>query len=93
MMNKIYKYAVPAEKTFKISMPKFAEILCVQVRGDEEPCIYAEVNPNNQPVDRTFEVFATGMDIPCDMGVYRKYIGTFQVESKTYAFHLYERIN
>lgn len=93
MIKKVYKYAIPVEKTFKVEMPKYAEILSVQVQ-DGQPCFWAEVSPNSEPVERTFEIFGTGQDICYDMGVLRKYIGTFQItEGEFLVFHLYERIN
>lgn len=97
MINKIYKYAIPAEDSFKILMPKDAKILSVQTQ-DGMPHFWAEVNPEAEQEERNFEMFGTGHEISYDMGVERKYIGTFQVTGKRVGgaflvFHLYERIN
>ena len=92
MIRKIYRYEIHAdEKTFKLSMPRYADILSVQIQ-DNTPCFWAEVSPDTEPVIRTFEVFTTGQDIHYDMGVRREYVGTFQ-RADGAAFHLYERIN
>jgi hypothetical protein len=90
----IWRFKLSGLKMQKIEMPKEASILCVQTK-DGEPCLWAEVNPNAPKEDRVIEVFGTGHDIPCDMGIHRRYIGTFQIGSPlgTLVFHVYERIN
>jgi hypothetical protein len=77
----------------EVSMPRDSSILCVQTK-DGEPCLWAEVNPDVPRQNRTIEIFGTGKDMPCDMGVHRRYIGTFQTgQLMTLVFHVYERIN
>lgn len=41
----------------------------------------------NQPIERTLLIFGTGHKIP---DVDLKYIGTYQIESGIFVFHLYE---
>ena len=90
MIRKIFKYEIQGQDRFTIQMPKGAVILCVQVQ-DRNAFIWAEVDPVATPEERVFELFITGGEIFYDMGVERKYIGTFQACS--YVYHLYERIN
>lgn len=91
-MNKtIWKFKITPMRSF-VEMPIGAEILTVQTQ-DEEPCIWALVNPENSIEKRYIEVFGTGHHVPCDMGIERKYIGTFQLRGGSLVFHVFERIN
>ena len=91
-MNKtIWKYTIdPTNLT--IEMPKEAIILTAREQGDNI-CLWVEVDPCKLLEPRIFEVFGTGHDIPIDMGIERKYIGTAIIYSGTLIFHVYERIN
>ena len=73
-------------------MPKGAEILTVQSQHDV-PQLWALVDPTQPTEERCIEIFGTGHPIRYDMGVERKYIGTFQVDGGQYVFHAFERIN
>jgi len=75
-----------------ISMPKDTIILTAGEQG-ESIYIWAEVDPNASTELRTFEVFGTGSDMYCDMGIGRKYIGTAILRNGRLVFHVYERIN
>ena len=91
-MNKqIWKFELYPNVTV-IDMPKGAEILTVQTQ-DEIPFIWVLVNPENLEEKRQFEIYGTGHDIYCDMGIERKYINTFQLSGGSLVFHLFERIN
>lgn len=93
-MKTIWKYELPFEEKFEIEIPEGAIILCVQ--RDEKttiPCIWCEVNPYNNKILRTFELFGTGHEMPVGMGVERKYIGTYQYQRGQFVGHVYERIN
>jgi hypothetical protein len=93
-MKKIYKYPTQHAKMFSFKMPKGAEILCVQV--DQKtgiPCIWALIDPNIPEEYRDFELFGTGHEIYYDMGVERKYIGTYQLNNGEFVGHIFERIN
>lgn len=48
---------------------------------------------DSQEEKRIFEIFGTGHTIYCDMGVDRRYIGTFQIENGQFIGHVFERIN
>lgn len=90
-MNKqIWKFEIDSPSKLGIEMPIGAEILTVQVQN-ETPCIWALVNPEETKMKRYFEIYGTGMGIYCDMGIDRKYIGTFQLNSGALVFHVFER--
>lgn len=91
-MNKvIWKFQLEVQDKQFISLPEGAEILSVQTQ-DYIPCIWVLVNPNNPTEERCFEIFGTGHNIYCDMGIDRKFIGTFQMQSGKLVFHLFERL-
>lgn len=91
MKKTIWKFELEvADKQF-IRMPKEAELLSVQTQN-ETPCLWALVNPNNATEERCFEVFGTGHTMHCDIGIDRKYIGTFQMQNGGLVFHLFERL-
>lgn len=77
--------------THSFTMPKDAKILTVQTQNNN-PCIWALVNPNNEVEERFFELFGTGHDVYCDMGIDRKYINTIQMREGGLVFHLFERL-
>lgn len=93
MIKQIWKYSLMAGPKETLMMPKGATILSVQVKR-QIPCLWVECDPKAPKEERMIETFGTGEDIPCDMGVERKYIGTFIVEGHTpLVFHVYERIS
>ena len=91
MKKQIWKFLLFIGKN-EIKMPKGAEILDGQTQNGY-PCIWALVNPNNETESRYFEAYTTGQDIHFDMGIERKYIGTFQTQSGAFVFHLFERVD
>jgi hypothetical protein len=98
MSKIIWKYSTLLDNTFKESfslyMPKGAEILTVQIdQKNKHPTIWAMVNPEAEPEERWFELFGTGHTIHEDMGIERKYIGTYQYQRGEFVGHLFERIN
>lgn len=92
MKKQIWKFPMASPEQGRIEMPKGAEILTIQTQN-ETPCIWALVNPENEKEVRYFEVFGTGHEVCCDMGVERKYINTFQLKCGALVFHLFERLN
>ena len=90
-MNKqIWKYTLDVYDS-AIEMPIGAEVLTVQSQNNI-PCLWALVNPLAEKEKRYFEVFGTGHNVYCDMGIERMYIGTFQIDSGSLVFHLFERL-
>lgn len=75
-----------------IQLPQGAEILSVQTQN-EIPCLWALVDRHQFTEPRIIEIFGTGQDIHEDMGVERKYIGTFQTNEGSFVGHVFERTN
>lgn len=94
MKKQVWRFPLPGDDVQSVAMPKGAVILCVQVK-DERLNLWAEVDVDAPKEERMFEIFTTGKTMPTDMGVERKYIGTFQTPSilGTLVFHVYERLN
>lgn len=92
MDYRIWKYEITPDDRVQIEMPEKAEILSVQVQKGIV-CIWALVNTENKTETRCFEVFGTGHKVPVDMGISRKFIGTFQMDGGDLVFHLFERTN
>ena len=91
-MKTIWKFETPFEDKFKLEMPKNAEILCVQQdKKTFKPCIWAIVDTENKTEERFFELFGTGNHMHGDMGVDRKYLGTYQYQKGEFVGHLFER--
>lgn len=93
MSKKIFKYALENTDRQQIVMPLGAEILSVQTQNDE-PMIWAMVDPEAVKEERYFEIYGTGATIGDDMGVDRKFIGTYQITKGAYnlVFHLFELV-
>ena len=90
-MQTIYKYALEVTDKQRVNLPKGAEILTVQEQYGV-PCIWAQVDTTSPPEERIFETFGTGHEMPIDMGIDRKYIGTYQIQGGSLVFHLFERL-
>ena len=91
-MTTIYKHQLKITDRQNVSMPFGAELLSVQVQHNEV-CLWAKVESNNHPQDRTIEIFGTGNPIYEDMGVSRKFIGTVQTHEGALVWHVFERTN
>ena len=96
-MRTIWKFSTLPGGTFlskfSILMPKGAEILSLQVdQKNNHPTIWALVDSEAETEERFFELFGTGHEIYEDMGIERKYIGTYQYQRGEFVGHLFERI-
>lgn len=91
-MKTIHKYEIRVSDMQKIELPVNAEILTVQVQKSN-PYIWAIIDDNSPMVERVFEIFGTGILIDDEIEIYRKYIGTFQLESGSLVLHLFERLD
>ncbi len=96
MKKTIYKYPIKAQNAQKVTMPIGAEILSVQVQNNE-PFLYALVNPDNQSEERFVRTYPTGGNVPVEMGLELKYIGTFILNDPshttgTFVGHLFEQL-
>lgn len=85
-MKAIWKYPIKVEAQQSIEMPIGAEILCVQMQG-EQPCLWAKVSPEGWPTKRTIVILPTGAEFEEMRG---RYIGTFQMHNGMYVWHVFE---
>lgn len=83
-MKTIWKFAL--QSVLPVQMPQAAKILSVQMQNGE-PQVWAEVNPNNDTVSRTFRVYGTGHTLPDNPGTY---VGTFQ-QTTGLVWHVYDK--
>lgn len=90
----VWKFETPFEDKFSILMPHSSEILSVQQdQKTKIPCIWALVYPDNPKEERFFELHGTGNPIHNDMGITRKYIGTYQYQNGEFVGHIFERVD
>lgn len=89
-MKTIWEFPLAIVSVNFVRMPRGAEILAVQTQGDA-PCLWAMVEPEAPHQSRYIEVLGTGQPIHEDMGVDRKYIGTFQ--QPPFVWHVFERLS
>jgi hypothetical protein len=82
MKQLIWKFKIDLHKMtnniFQVDLPQTAEVLSVAAIGDEI-FVWVKFDAKAQYLDfvpRFFEVFGTGHEIHCDMGIDRKFIGT-----------------
>lgn len=88
-MKTIYKYPISTSGRFTLKMPSRAQILAVQMQG-AIPCIWAVVHTQNAPEERRFYAAVTGWSLDSEVPDGSPYIGTFQMESDSRIFHLFE---
>lgn len=83
-MKKIYKYTLELDNVQKVPLPKDAQILSAQL---QHGCLtmWALVSPNNEPEDRTIQIFGTGHDVPV-LPLY--FIDT--VQEGNFVWHIFE---
>ncbi len=96
MNQEVWKFST-TEKSFankfEIEMPKNTQLLYVGVDVNNSPCIWGLVYPNEEKEIRYFELFVTGQDIHNDMGIERKYVGSYSLDNSEFVGHIFERIN
>ncbi len=85
---RIFKYPVPLEDSFTLSLPLGASILDVQVQG-RDMVMWAMVNPEGESEARSFRWIATGGEISSDEWPDLRHIATVQIE-QVLVFHLFE---
>ncbi len=84
----IWKFDLEAKPEQQIEMPIGAEILSMQMQGDQAR-LWALVEPEAKKETRTFEVIGTGQLIPDED---RIFIGTYQVFNGDLVFHVFEKL-
>lgn len=83
-MKTIWKYEIPLEDTFSLSMPEGAQVLTVQLQGGI-PSLWAMVEPSAPQEERRFAVIGTGNPI----GEVGDYIATIQLHGGELVFHVF----
>lgn len=91
-MKTIYKYWLTDENVQSVAMPEGARVLTVQAQLNS-PHLWAEVDTEKPEVERIFETFGTGHEMPYDTGIERVYVGTYQLHGGSLVFHVYERMS
>ncbi len=82
----IWKFPIFAPQRYTTMMPVGAEILSVQVQG-EEAQMWALVDPNQPGEPRTFQSFGTGHPVDAEIV---KHLGTVQFDGGDLIFHVFE---
>jgi len=87
----IWKFPLEFLEEQTIRMPPGAHVLTVQMQAGI-PCLWAEVDDalGGAQDDRSFYIVGTGHPLPADRG---RYIGTFQMHSGEFIFHVYQKLN
>lgn len=85
----IWKFSLGLQRMQTVAMPAGAQLLSV-ANQQVTLVIWAMVDPNKADEPRSIEVIGTGQEIPTDMGVDRKFLGTVIMEP--YVWHVFERL-
>lgn len=86
MAKQIWKYPLKVVDVQQIKIKGWAEVLCVQTQNNT-PCLWAEVDTEEEDVTVTVEIFGTGHNVPENAN--RSYIGTFQMDGGSLVFHCF----
>jgi hypothetical protein len=84
-VNAIWKYTIQGPRV-TLEMPQGAKIVSLQVQ-DNQPQIWALVDPSEWKISRTFRALPTGVEFNA-AGL--TYVGTFQINDGTLVFHIFE---
>ena len=88
-MGRIYKYPLTpgaSDEPIMIEMHEGAAVLTVQVQRGI-PCLWASVDIRKPKIKRCFIIYGTGFGL--DDGPARHYVGTYQLQSGDFVFHVY----
>lgn len=88
MSKVIWKYELEFDHYKEISVPKGAEILCVQVQ-DGAPCIWALVDDKEEEESMYIMTFGTGHPIRKDITL-KNHLGTYQLHGGNLIWHVFE---
>lgn len=75
------------EMVVVVNMPVGAQVLTVQMQHDK-PRLWALVDPEAPRADRRFQVVGTGHKFNPKPSAH--YLGTFQMQSGAFVFHVFE---
>lgn len=94
MYKTIFKYNLDFNNEGKesLELPINSEILSCELQ-DDEIRIWALINPIEKETDLLFfEMFGTGHEVGCDMGIERKFIKTLLFRNGL-VFHIFQRLS
>lgn len=83
-MKTIWKFRIPQFPSEVVHLPVGAQLLSLQTQGDDQPYLWALVDPCAPVKEVSFATYGTGWDLPDDPGTY---IGTYQVDE--YVWHVF----
>ncbi|RZJ26186.1 MAG: hypothetical protein EOO54_03720 [Haliea sp.] len=83
----VWKYALPMADEVVVCMPEHAQVLHIAAQNNQ-PQIWAQVDPSAPIVDRVFEVRGTGHTWQHDPR--RVHLGTFMLHGGGLVFHVFE---
>jgi hypothetical protein len=86
-VKRVYKYALPVEDIFTLTLPFGAELLHVDEQHGA-PCLWALVNPDATSEQRRFRLAGTGH--PIEIAKPMRHVGTFFLHGGELVFHLFE---
>ena len=88
-MISVFKYEIDPRNT-EIELRKGAEVLSVGFQGHCF-CMWVKIDTSEEAEVRNFVAFATGQEIPNEMGQDYNYIGTGHTDEGL-VFHAFERL-
>lgn len=88
-MKTIWKYPIPIEDKFVLTMPIGAQPLCVQVQHGQ-PCIWALIDTSKPQTTFLFRLSTTGYTDLDDNLTKLDYLGTFQMNGGDLVFHVFQ---
>jgi hypothetical protein len=93
IMQTIFKYNVEVTDKQKVMMPKGAKVLHVHQQLGV-PCIWAQVDTSQPLVERNFETFGTGHEMPTfiTLDFAYVYVGTYHLQNGSLVFHIFEKL-
>ncbi len=86
-MKSIWKFPLSVVDTQKVAMPFGATILSVDSQHDQSVCLWAMVNTEASPTDRTIVIVGTGHEVPEGNLMF---IGTTLLFGGGLVFHVFE---
>lgn len=89
-MRVIHKFQIQYEPRFTVRMPRYAKILAVACQKGV-PFFWAEVNPDNQSIEKEFWLNTTGEPFAESSTV--QHVGTFLGIEDRFVGHLYTRVS
>lgn len=84
-MKAVWKFVITPECT--LALPQGAKILTIAAQ-DTLICMWALVESEALPVERSFKVFGTGKQIPSDIPM--QYVGSAQLAGGGIVVHVFE---